>query len=112
MCVISCLARFLSRNLDKNLNRDYRRTIGAEGMVTKRLQLGERHDQTTRVGGASDSRGGLRHQQLGQVARSRGMKRPVGEGEDLKIDTLLDRQPVKVRQKSGVMWPLRRSRTD
>jgi hypothetical protein len=27
------------------------------------------------------------------------MKRPVGEGEDLEIDTLLDRQPVKVRQK-------------
>jgi hypothetical protein len=47
----------------------------------------------------SDSRGGLRDQQLGQVARSRGMKRPVGEGEDLEIDTLLDRQPVKVRQK-------------
>ena len=37
------------------------------------------------------------------------MGRPVPEGEDLEINTLLDRQIVKVRQ-SDLMWQLRRSR--
>ena len=54
-------------------------TVGAEGTVTKRFQLGERHDQTASVRGARDSRGGLRNQQLRWVDGNRGMERLVCE---------------------------------